>query len=51
MKSKASFCAQYKGLCILFIRGEYRAEAYASPQFTDTNLKRLKKKIDNYLKG
>jgi hypothetical protein len=41
---------QYKGFGINYINGSYRAEAYSSPQFTETNLTRLKKLIDNYLK-
>ena len=51
MKKSTSFYQQYKGYGIRFINGEYRAEAYASPQFTETNLSRLKKIINNYLKN
>ncbi|MBC8306201.1 MAG: GNAT family N-acetyltransferase [Pelagibacterales bacterium] len=41
---------QYKGFTINYLRGEYRADAYASPQFTNTNLAKLKKEINEYLK-
>ena len=40
---------QYKGYGIEFIQGEWRAEAYANPQFTDTCMVRLKRKIRKYL--
>jgi len=42
---------QYKGYTINYIRGEYRAEAYGNPQFTDTNLSKLKSKINKYLRS
>ena len=41
---------QYKGFTINYLRGEYRADAYANPQFTNTNLAKLKKEINQYLK-
>jgi hypothetical protein len=41
---------QYKGFTINYLRGEYRADAYASPQFTNTNLAKLKKEINEYLR-
>ena len=41
---------QYKGFTINYLRGEYRADAYASPQFTNTNLAKLKKEINQYLR-
>jgi hypothetical protein len=41
---------QYKGFTINYIGGEYRADAYANPQFTNTNLAKLKKEINQYLK-
>jgi hypothetical protein len=40
---------QYKGFTINYIGGEYRADAYANPQFTNTNLAKLKKEINQYL--
>lgn len=41
----------YKGFVINFLYGEYRADAYANPQFTNTNLSKLKKEINQYLKS
>ena len=41
---------QYKGFTINYLRREYRADAYASPQFTNTNLAKLKKEINEYLR-
>lgn len=41
---------QFKGFTITFIRSEWRAEAHASPQFCNTNLSKLKKEINHYLK-
>ena len=40
----------YKGYGINFYHNEYRASAYANPTFTHTNLKKLKKLINQYLK-
>lgn len=40
---------QYKGYTINFIRGNYRAEAYGNPQFSETSLAKVKKQIDSYL--
>jgi len=42
---------QFKGYTINFVRGEYRAESYGNPQFTDKNLAKLKQKINSYLRG
>lgn len=39
----------YKGYGILKIKGEWRAEAYANPTFYDTNLTKIKAKINQYL--
>jgi antirestriction protein len=41
----------FKGYTINFIRGEYRADAYGNPQFSDKNLAKLKQKINSYLRG
>ena len=41
---------QYKGYTINYINGEYRADAYSNPQFTNTNLAKLKKEINQYLR-
>lgn len=41
---------QYKGFTINYLRGEYRADSFSGDQFTDTNLARLKKKINKFLK-
>lgn len=41
---------QYKGFTINFLRGEYIADAYANPQFNNTNLTKLKIQINQYLK-
>ena len=41
---------QYKGFTINYIKGEYRANAYANPEFINTNLAKLKKEINQYLK-
>jgi hypothetical protein len=41
---------QYKGFTINYLRGEYRADSYAGPQFSNTNLAKLKKEINQYLK-
>lgn len=49
-EQKSKRVLQYKGFGINFIRGQYRAEAYANPSFYDTNLERLKKQIRDYLK-
>ena len=51
MRKLSSFYTQYKGFGISYVQGEYRAEAYANPQFTETSLVRLKKLINNYLKS
>ena len=40
---------QYKGFTVIFVNGEYRASAYANPQFTGTNYAQLKKEINQYL--
>lgn len=40
----------YKGFGINWISGEYTARAYANPTFTNTNLKKLKQQINEYLK-
>ncbi len=42
---------KFKGFTINYIRGEYRADAYASPQFSNKNLAKLKQEINAYLKG
>lgn len=42
---------QFKGFTINHIRGVYRAEAYANPQFTNRNLAKLKTEINNHLKS
>jgi len=41
----------YKGFGINFYASEYVAAAYANPTFTNTNLSKLKKQINNYLRG
>lgn len=41
----------YKGYGINYINGAYRAEAYANPSFSNTNLAKLKKRINQYLKS
>jgi antirestriction protein len=41
---------QFKGFTINYLRGEYRADSYGNPQFTDKNLAKLKQKINIYLK-
>lgn len=41
----------YKGYAITKINGEYRAEAYANPSFYSTNLAKIKKQINQYLRG
>jgi hypothetical protein len=41
----------YKGFGIHFIRGSYRTIAHANPQFENTNLTKLKKEINQYLKS
>jgi len=48
MEIKIAF--QYKGFTINYLRGEYRADAYANPQFSNTNLAKLKREINQYLK-
>jgi hypothetical protein len=40
----------YKGFTINYIRGLYRADAYANPQFSNTNFSKLKKEINEYLR-
>jgi hypothetical protein len=40
---------QYKGFTLNYINGQWRADAYASPQITNTNLRELKKTINRYL--
>lgn len=42
---------QYKGFTINYLRGEYRADAYANPQFSNTNLAKLKQAINQYLRN
>lgn len=49
--SNAKKTHQYKGFTINYIGGEYRADAYGNPQFTDTNLAKLKSKINKYLRS
>jgi len=51
MKKNIKFFAKYKGFGIYFIQNIYRAESYGNQQFTETNLKRLKTLIINYLKN
>lgn len=34
---------QYKGFTISYYNGEWRASAYANPQFSNANLSKLKK--------
>lgn len=41
----------YKGYGITKYNKEYRAGAYANPQFSDTNLTRLKITINKYLRS
>jgi hypothetical protein len=41
----------YKGYTIIFVGNNWRALAYANPQFDNSNLKELKKQINNYLKN
>lgn len=41
----------FKGYTINFINGEYRAEAYGNPQFSNKNLAKLKQEINAYLRG
>lgn len=48
---KPTMPTQYKGFTINRIGNTYRADAYASPQFSGTNLNKLKKEINNYLKN
>jgi hypothetical protein len=41
---------QFKGYTINYINGEYRADAYANPQFSSPNLAKLKARIKKYLR-
>ena len=50
-KDKSNRVILFKGFGINFIRGEWRAEAYANPSFYNTNLTKLKKEINNYLRN
>lgn len=50
MKNKHNHVEYYKGFTIFFNRGSWFASAYANKPFYDTNMKRLKKKIRDYLK-
>ena len=49
MTYKNGSVKQYKGFTILKTRGEWRASAYANPQFSGTNFTKLKKEINQYL--
>ena len=40
---------QYKGFTINYIANEHRANSFTGEQFTDKNLAKLKKQIDNFL--
>lgn len=40
---------QYKGFTINFVNGNYRANAYGNPQFSNTSLLKLKSEINQYL--
>ena len=40
----------YKGFGINFCQGQYQATAYDKPTFTNTNLKKLKQQINEYLR-
>jgi hypothetical protein len=41
----------YKGFGINFYHNQYEAAAYANPTFCNTNLRKLKKEINSYLKS
>lgn len=41
----------YKGYGINLVNNQYRAEAYANPTFYSNNLAKLKKAINQYLRG
>lgn len=47
---KPKMPTQYKGFTINRIAGIYRADAYASPQFSGKNLNKVKKEINKYLR-
>ena len=49
-KRKYSTTEIYKGYGISKINGEYRANCYANPQFANSNIAKLKKEINQYLK-
>jgi hypothetical protein len=40
----------YKGFGINFIHDQYEASAYSNPTFYNTNLAKLKQKINEYLR-
>lgn len=48
-RPKPSMPQQFRGFTINRIGTEYRAAAYANPQFSNTNLAKLKAEIIKYL--
>ena len=51
MKLKHGQTSYYKGYGITKIGLEYRASSYANPEFSNNNLSKLKKEINEYLKS
>jgi hypothetical protein len=46
---KRGYPAYFKGYGVNYINGNYRAAAYANPEFENKSLSKLKKEINQYL--